>query len=351
MNKTLVVDGSYLFKNSLSSKNRVMSGGRDITAVFMFMMKLRKYAKEIKPTKIVVFWDGENSGKYKYDLYEGYKSNRKNKDWYRKIELSEAEIKYFEREKESELYQKIRIQQYLEELFIRQFEQPKIEGDDLIAVYCKNYHESEKIIILTNDRDMCQLVNYDNVYIKLVKVEPPLTIDKHSFYLLFKYHYTNSTLYKILLGDNSDEIPGITGLGDETLYKYFPEFKTTTIDYQYVIDKAKSINEERVKNKKKPYKVLENIVDGVFDNKKLGIEGYERNKSIVNLLNPIVEDDTEELIEMYTQTKLDPEGRGSKNLIKLMNEDEFFKHYLNTGGFTEFVRPFFTHILVENPKK
>ena len=98
--------------------------------------------------RCILFWDGEYSGKLKYELYPDYKSNRIGKSWYSNpLQLTEKEIKKEQEKDKSILKQRIRIKQYSEELFFRQLENNVTEADDCIAYYCQNLKENEEVII------------------------------------------------------------------------------------------------------------------------------------------------------------------------------------------------------------
>ena len=72
-----------------------------------------------------------------------------------------------------------------------------------------------------------------------------------------------------------------------------------------------------------------------------GNEFFEINEKIVDLSNPLITDDAKELVELYYRETLDPDGRGYKNLIKMMMENGFFK-YLPKGddAWVNFIKPF-----------
>jgi 5'-3' exonuclease len=126
-------------------------------------------------------------------------------------------------------------------------------------------------------------------------------------------------LKKILCGDASDNIKGIKGLGETTLFNNFPEFKEREVTLNEVIEKAKFINEERVKEKKKPLKWAENIVNRVTD----GIQGeqiYEINDKVIDLKKPLLTDEAKKLMDNMMYAPLDPEGRSFSNLYSLLIE-------------------------------
>ena len=109
MNNTLLIDGHFLLKRSfLVKSNYYTHEFGNIGGLFNFFLTLRTLTKELKINKLIVCWDGENGGKLRRNIYSEYKSKRKNKSWYDKINLSEAEIKREQESEESLLKTKIR---------------------------------------------------------------------------------------------------------------------------------------------------------------------------------------------------------------------------------------------------
>jgi 5'-3' exonuclease len=352
--KTLLVDSNFLLKRSIqatSKSQEYYTKGGNMGGIYQFMVSLRKLVKDLKINKSVLMWDGENGGKLRYDIYRDYKANRENKTWYSMTTLSEAQIKDLERSKRSTLVQRICIQQYAEELYMRQVEVDIIEADDLIAYYCKLYHLEEDIIIFTNDRDMCQLLELDGVSIYMSNLK--CLIDKNSYFLYFNHHFSNACLMKVILGDDADNIRGIHGAGEKTLLEHFPELKTEKLTYQHIVERAAQINKERVesKPKKKPLKVLTNIVNGTYYDKikevevSMGEEFYILNNKLVNLDTPMLNREAVSALKDVATLPLTPEDRGSKNLLELFKRDSFLNLY--KGTFVSFVEPFYPVVIQE----
>lgn len=331
---TLAVDASFLLKRSIfGAKDLYTDEFGHIGGLFSFYMKLRQLIQKHKINKIILFWDGENGGYYRYLIDTAYKANRKDKEWSRKIEFNSRELKREEEKDKSILKQKKRIQSYAEELFIRQIEVDKIEADDLIASYCMENNQDENIYLFTNDRDFCQLLDY-NITILFDNIETP--INKNNFFFHFNYHYQSALTMKIISGDASDNIKGIACVKETTLMKFFPEIKIRKMGLREVCILSKKLNEDRVANKKKPLKALENIVNGV--------ERLKINYQLTNLTEPFLNDEAIEELDSLT-APLSPKGRDSKFLYKIMNEDGFLFHF--PSNFASFVSPFYPVILTE----
>jgi 5'-3' exonuclease len=332
--RTLLVDSSYLLKRSINgAKNTHTSKFGHIGGLYQFFTTTRMLIKDHKINKVILIWDGENGGIDRYHIDPAYKANRKNKSWHQKIEMTDAEIKREQEKDESILKQRKRIQAYAEELFLRQIEIDNIEADDLIAQYCFDHNNMEEIYIFTNDRDFSQLLNL-NITIIFGNIEQPIT--KTNYFYHFNHHFTNALLMKIICGDDADNIKGIKGMGEDTLLKYIPDLAFKHFTVREICKIADDLNKERIANKQKPLKLFENLING--------IDRLVTNHKLVNLRQPFLNDEAREAL-LQLEIPLDPTDRGSKNLMKMMLEDEFLTVYGST--FVNYVEPFYVVIMNE----
>ena len=319
MIKTLLVDGDNLFKIGFHGAKDVYNDGAHVGGVFHFVNILRKFLEEHNHDKVVVFWDGDSNSSIRKSIYPQYKANRRQ---------DMNEYKY-----ESYLYQKSRIKQYLEEIFVRQVEMNNNEADDLIAYYCK-ISKDEKIIIFSADKDLTQLISAD------VTIYSPITKqyfkngDMISLNKVDIPHY-NVLLTKIFTGDKSDNIDGIQGMGEKTLVKFFPQVQEKPCTMEEILDYARNIPQ------KKPIKTLVNLLEGKTKSTIFGEQFYLTNKTIVDLSNPLITDDGKELVEQILTDTIDPTDRGYKNLMRMMMEDGLFKYLpKNDEAWVNFLKPF-----------
>lgn len=332
--RTLLVDSSYLLKRSFHGAKDTYTGKfGHLGGLYGFLTTIRKQIKEHMINKIILCWDGENGGIQRYRIDHAYKANRMNKEWHQKIELNEYEIKREKDKEESILKQRKRIQEYAEELFIRQIEINEIEADDLIAAYCYKYNNKEEIFLYSNDRDFAQLLDL-NIKIIFPNISQPVTNVNYMMY--FNHYYRNALTLKIIEGDVSDNIKGIDGLKEKTLLKHFPELGFRYVTVREICEKAKEINIKRVSKKKKPLKSLEVLLNN--------IDRLKINYQLMNLSTQMLNEDAEdELLQL--DMPLSPEDRGSQNLLKMMNEDDFLSVY--GGTFVNYVEPFYAVIMHE----
>lgn len=332
--RTLLVDAPYLFKRSLfGAKDLYTPEFGKISGLYGFITKVRSLIKQHQINKVVLTWDGQNSGRARHIIDSGYKANRESKDWYNKIELSDAQIAREENNKESVLKQIVTIQEYAEELYFRQIEVDQIEADDLIAQYCMDKHNEEDIFIFTNDRDIAQMLDL-NVTIIFGNIDTPIT--KSNFIMNFDYHYSNVLTIKTLTGDVSDNIKGIKGLGEKGLIKKFPELTYKHMTVNEICNRGIQINKERVENKKKPLKVFEEIMESR--------EKLISNHKIINLHEPFLNKESFNALETL-DLPLDDTNRGSANLWNLMKRDGYMSVY--GYDFVSYIEPFYPVIMKE----
>jgi 5'-3' exonuclease len=331
---TLLIDANNLLKISLVDK-RMNGRGEEYGAVYQFLYQLHKFLGVRDFDYVYCLYDGDKSGQLRYDVYSDYKANRdkhydnEQTEYDRKInEYCKKVIAYHKGNKaavkrtetDDEVFQRQRaiLQAILEEVFVRQVMCDKVEGDDLIAYYVKNKKPNEKIVIVSGDRDLTQLIS-DDVTIYIPSLKKYVT-PKNSEELLGITH-ENIVLKKILCGDASDNIKGIKGLGETTLVKLFPKIKREKMTLDEVIISSKKMLEERQKEKKKPLKSLENIVNRITD----GIQGeniYEINEKIIDLSKPMLTEDAEDIMNSLMYAPIDPEGRDMKNAYTIIQSQD-----------------------------
>ncbi len=320
MPKTLLVDGNNLLKIGFHGVKEYYRNGKHVGGVWYFLNTLRKFLEENNYNKVFVCWDSNTSSVQRRLIYPKYKLNRK---------TSGTESK-----EESFSEQKQRVKQYLEEIFVRQMETEHAEADDLIAYYCKISSDEEKIIF-SSDRDLTQLIG-DKVSIYSPSTKQYYKVgDKIKLHDVEVPHYNIKTV-KIIIGDSSDNIDGIFYLGEKTLVKIFPELLEEKVKLSYILQKGEQILKEEKGNL-----ALQNLLSGKTKEGIYGDEFFEINEKLVNLDDPLLNEEEKELVKLYYSESLDPDGRGHRNLIRMMMEDGFFK-YLPNGddAWVRFLKPF-----------
>ena len=319
MTKTLLVDGNNLLKIGFYGVKEYYHKGEHIGGIYHFLNTLRRFIEEQNFDKVVVFWDGDSNSSARKLIYPKYKENRTSTET--------------DQKKESFYKQKERIKQYLEEMFVRQVEVNNNESDDLIAYYC-HISDDEQKTIFSSDRDLTQLIS------EKVSVYSPQQKRTYKVGDMIKNkdlefpHYNIKTT-KILCGDTSDNIDGIRYLGEKTLVKLFPEILENPITFSDILSKAEQLLKEDKENT-----ALKNLLTGKTKEGIYGEEFFVINQKIIDLSEPLITDEGKTIVEEYYKETLDPDGRGYKNLIKMMMDDGIFKFLPKTDdAWVEFLRP------------
>ena len=321
MTKTLLVDGNNLLKVGFYGVKDFFNKGEHVGGTWHFLNTLRKFLEENNYNKVVVFWDSETGSSQRRIIYPKYKLNRKQKN--------EDDFK-----EQSFITQKNRVKQYLEEMFVRQLEVEQSEADDLIAYYCQISEDEDKTIF-SSDRDLTQLISERVTIYSPQQKRYYKNGDGIKIYESEIPHYNVKT-YKILTGDSSDNIDGIFYLGEKTFLKLFPEILDTELKYTDILTKAEHLLTEQKGNV-----ALQNLLSGKTKEGIFGEEFFTINEKIVDLANPLISEDGKELVRLYYSESLDPDGRGYRNLIRMMMDDGFFK-FLPKGddAWVDFLKPF-----------
>ena len=320
MTKTLLVDGNNLIKIGFHGVKDYFHNGQHIGAIWHFLNTLRKFLEENNYNKVVVFWDSDTNSSQRRIIYPKYKLNRRD-------DSNEFKQASYESQKQ-------RVKQYLEEMFVRQVEVEHSEADDLIAYYCQ-ISEDENKTIFSSDRDLTQLIS------EKVTIYSPST---KRYYKMgdtikmsdFEVPHFNVKTIKILTGDSSDNIDGIFYLGEKTLFKFFPELLERVVEIPDILTKGEELLKENKDNKS-----LQNLLSGKTKEGVFGEEYYVINKKLIDLDEPLVNQEGKDLVDVYYSESLDPDGRGYKNLIRMMMEDGLFKYLpKQDDGWIYFLKPF-----------
>jgi 5'-3' exonuclease len=321
MVKTLIVDGNNLLKIGFHGVKDFYNNGEHIGGTWHFLNTIRKFLEETNFNKVMVFWDSDTNSSQRKLIYPKYKMNRKYSP------NDEEKTDSFNK-------QKTRVKQYLEEMFIRQLEVENSEADDLIAYYCQISLDEEKTIF-SSDKDLTQLISE-----KVLIYSPNLkSYYKFGDNIKFKDcsipHY-NVMTFKILAGDTSDNIDGISLMGEKTLVKFFPEILDSKTSLTDILTKGEFLLKEQQTNV-----VLGNLLSGKTKEGIMGDDFFKINKKLVDLSEPLIDEEGKEMVREYYSESMDPDGRGHRNLIRMMMDDGFFKYLpKNDDSWVNFLKPF-----------
>lgn len=216
----LIIDAMNTLIRSFSLLKAMNPSGTHVGGLVGFLRSLGYVTRIFDPTRVIVVWDGK-----------GGAGNRKNIDPNYKAQRATARITHWglydtrEEEQEALIGQLYRTQDYLECLPLQQIGIEKLEADDIIAYVAKRASAAgKKVTIVSSDKDFYQLID-KNVEVYAPVKKKTFTIDniKEEIGVLPQ----NYNIVKALLGDNSDNLPGVKGLGIKTILS---EWKSFTYD-------------------------------------------------------------------------------------------------------------------------
>ncbi len=239
-----IVDGSYLlYRSFYALKPLYTAEGIQTQAIYGFCRTIKKFVDEFDPQNIVVAWD--HKGKtFRSEIYTEYKATRQAPP--------------------NELFaQKEEIIKFLDLIGICQVSIQGYEADDLIYSIVKDTQDKDKnkeivkeIVIVCPDKDLFQLLGKNVVVFDPFKER---LIDKKTYEEERGIKVDRINLYYSLLGDTSDNIPGVAGIGEKTAKELVNQFESLEDIYKN-LDK---IEKERIR------KNLEEHKDDAFLSTKL----------------------------------------------------------------------------------
>lgn len=336
---TLLIDGNSILKSSIVH-NEFNDKGEDYGGVWNMLRRIGELLLKKDFNYCIVAWDGNQSGILRYKYYPLYKANRDKHyeiynattDYDRKIaEYCKRVLSYHRSHKkipkrnetDDESFQKQRyiIQNILDNLFVRQFMYENVEGDDIIANYCKNKKSNERVVIVSEDRDLTQLIN-DEICIWIPSMHKFISPKNDVEFL--GYTHENVVLKKIICGDSSDNIYGIKGIAEKGLMNMFPDLKTKKITLNEIMERSQAIQNDRLQQKKKPLKTLENLLNHVTD----GCQGdkiFEINEKIIDLKEPLLTQEADKSMKEESYAVIDPSDRSIANIYKIIDDNGMTK--------------------------
>ena len=233
--RVLLVDSMNTFMRSFAVINSMNTQGTHVGGMIGFLRSLAYVVNLIQPTRVICVFDGEGNTTNRKNLYSDYKSNRKLKhitNWSSFDDLAD--------ESASMSQQMLRLIDYLHQLPVNIITHDKLEADDIIGYLAPKFDQA---VIMSADQDFLQLCSDSvQVYSPIKKKFYTPKLVKED-YKLYPQNYINQ---KILMGDNSDNIPGVKGLGPKKLFKLFPELEQPEkITFSEIMEKC---NEKRTEH-------------------------------------------------------------------------------------------------------
>ena len=227
MKRVLIVDALNAYLRAYIVDPSISTNGDPIGGLKGFVKILQKLVRTTNPDNVIVVWDGPNGSKKRKSMDKNYKAGRK------PIRLNRAFHNLTgDEELQNKIWQQSRIIEYMNEMPIIQFMLPEIEADDVIAhiTQLSTYDGWQKIIV-SNDRDFMQVCDEETVLWRPTKDE---FLNTKRIIEQTGVHPTNMALARAIIGDPSDNLPGVKGAGFATVAKRLGMLlsieKTATVD-------------------------------------------------------------------------------------------------------------------------
>lgn len=227
MNKLLLVDGSALLHRAYHAYPPFKTKtGEIVGAVYGVASILISALEQEKPTHVMVAWDLPKPT-FRHIKYVGYKAQRPKAD--------------------AEMVEQIpMVKEVIETMGVVQYADPGFEADDVIGTLSKLSSEENDVVILTGDQDTMQLVN-DHVRILTPAkgANPPVLYGPEQVVAKYGVRPDQIVDYKAMIGDSSDNIPGVAGIGPKSAAVLLNEFGTL----ENVYENLEKIANEKLREK------------------------------------------------------------------------------------------------------
>ena len=239
MEKIIMVDGNNLlfrsyYATAYTGNFMKNSKGVPTNALYGFTNMINKIVKEENPNYIVVAFDKGKT--FRHDKFDFYKDGRMETPDELKVQFPYAK-------------------QLLECMGIKYYEIDNYEADDIIgtfAKYCDIPDDDYEGLIVSSDKDLLQLIS-PQVEIKLLKSKDYIRYNLTSFKEEWGIDPINIIDLKALMGDSSDNIPGVKGIGEKTALKLLHDYKTLDGIYENIDNIKGSLHDKLVSDKDNAY--------------------------------------------------------------------------------------------------
>ena len=299
MKRVLIIDALNAYLRAYIVNPSLSLNGQPIGGIKGFFMILQKLVREASPDEVMVIWDGPDGSRKRKTMDKNYKSGRK------PIKLNRAFHNLTDDEElKNKIWQQTRLIEYLNEMPIVQAMIPQVEADDIIAYVSRlPYYKGWQKLIVSNDKDFMQVCDEETILLRPVKGE---YLNTRRIIEQTGVHPTNMALARAIIGDSSDNLPGIRGVGFGTVKKrlsFLSEEKTYNVDD--IIEHCESVESD--------LKFYSNIVEGK--------ELIEHNYKMMQLYSPQMSIQSKihvkESIENFESTF------NKTEIIGMMREDGF----------------------------
>ena len=323
MKKIILVDGNNLLFRSFYAtayQGVIMknSKGFPTNALYGFINMMNKIIKEENPTYIMVAFDKGKT--FRHDKYDDYKAGRQAMPDELKLQFPKAK-------------------EVLDAMGIKHFEIENYEADDIIGTLAKRVDEEDEFIatIVSSDKDLLQLIS-DEVEVKLLKQSGHILMTREEFKNTYQVEPIRMIDLKALMGDSSDHIPGVKGIGEKTAISLLVKYGSLDGLYENIESVTGKTKEKLLADKDNAYMSYD--LATIFRDVPLEFEledckyGGINEEEFVKMLNEFEFHSMLRKLE-FDSVKVEEEKKEEKELV-IKDISEFvsknFAFYLETRG-------------------
>ena len=219
MEKVILIDGNNIlfrsyYATAYNGNTMKNSKGFPTNALYGLVNMMNKIIEEEKPTYIMCAFDKGKT--FRHEKYADYKGGRMATPDELKMQFPEAK-------------------KLVEAMGINYFEIDNYEADDIIGTFAKkcNNNKDFDAVIISSDKDLLQLIT-DEVEVKLLKQVGNIRMTHQEFINTYGIEPPRMVDLKALMGDPSDNIPGVKGVGEKTALQLLQEYKTLDNIYENI---------------------------------------------------------------------------------------------------------------------
>ena len=238
MKRIILVDGNNLlfrsfYATAYSGVIMKNSKGFPTNALYGFINMMNKIIKEENPSYIMVAFDKGKT--FRHDKYDDYKAGRAAMPDELKLQFPKAK-------------------EVLDTMGIKHYEIDNYEADDIIGTLAKEVDEEDEFVatIVSSDKDLLQLIS-DEVTVKLLKQKDAIYMTPEVFRETYSVDPIRMIDLKALMGDSSDNIPGVKGIGEKTAINLLSKYGSLDNLYENIDNVSGKTKEKLIEDKDKAY--------------------------------------------------------------------------------------------------
>ena len=272
----LIIDGLNQFIRVFGAVPALNDDGEHCGGVTGFLLSTAATIRRLKPTRVVIVFDGKGGSNRRKSMYKGYKEGRTGLTKINRL----AGYEDLEDQSESMRKQFARLIEYLQILPISLTYIDYVEADDIMA-YLANHYFKKNVTIISSDKDFLQLVNHR------IKVWAPTKKKMYDEELVMKDYGVkpqNLVFYRMIEGDKSDNIEGVRGVGPKTILNKMTFLNDEVLELDTFISKIKTECDDKLSQK-----LIENVTTLEMNYNLMQLKDPEISSSIKSKVREIMD--------------------------------------------------------------